>query len=56
MNRLGQCEQCRAQLCTKGDMICCSVCGLPVPNHPLAVKPEPVADKPKKQLAGGLKR
>lgn len=39
MNRLGQCERCRAQLCTKGDVICCSVCGLPVPEHPLAVKP-----------------
>lgn len=48
-NRLGYCEQCRGSLCTKGDTICCAVCGLPVPNHPLAAKaapPPPAANAP----------
>ena len=67
LNRLGLCDQCGSELCTKGDAICCVLCGMPVPNHPLAAPsiapevnllPELEIARPEKPLPrmGGMRR
>ena len=43
MPDLGRCTQCKGKLLTKGNRVCCGQCGLPVPNHPLAVKEQAAA-------------
>lgn len=37
-NTLGDCKQCGQPLCVRPDRVACTMCGLPVPNHPLAAK------------------
>ncbi len=38
MSALGYCrlDNCHGSLCTRGQEVCCSQCGLPHPDHPLA--------------------
>ena len=45
-NDLGNCEQCGQPLCVRPDRVACTMCGLPVPGHPLAPKAAEEQQKP----------